>query len=104
VFKEVFSAGAQTHGSTGPFFDPYYAPGVNATLGGSMKDWYISFAINLDPNAQSWRNVSKPTWPDYHTGEVMSLHDSDIGAVRDTYYDNTARCQFFGDDSEVEQN
>ncbi|KAJ4295596.1 hypothetical protein N0V90_007609 [Kalmusia sp. IMI 367209] len=107
VFKELFDAGTQLHGATGVFlFDLNYAstPGANATIADSLKDFYLSFALHLDPNAQSWSNVSKPVWPDYKSGDVMSFNYTEMGAVSDVYYDNTERCKFWQDNSEVVQN
>ncbi|KAF1953587.1 alpha/beta-hydrolase, partial [Byssothecium circinans] len=86
VFKQLFNAGTQLHGATGPFLgDLNYAstPSANVTLADSLKDFYVSFAIHLDPNAESWSNVSKPVWPDYKTGEVMSFNYTEMGAVSD---------------------
>ncbi|KAF2644798.1 alpha/beta-hydrolase [Massarina eburnea CBS 473.64] len=107
VYKQLFNAGTQIHGSTGPFLgDLDYAsePGANVTLANLYKDYYISFAIHLDPNEQSWSNVSKPVWPDYKTGDVLSFNYTELGAVSDVYYDNTEKCQFFWDNGDVVQN
>lgn len=107
MYKELFNAGTKLHGSTAPYLaDLNYAsePGANVTLANAMKDWYISFAIHADPNFESWSETGKPYWPDYETGEVMSINDTDTGAVSDVYYDDSARCQFFWDNNEVVQN
>jgi hypothetical protein len=69
-----------------------------------LKDYYLSFAIHLDPNVKSWSNVPKPVWPDYKAGEVMSFNYTEIGAVSDIYYDNTARCRFFEEQDDIVQN
>jgi hypothetical protein len=107
VFKVIFNAGTQIHGSTGPFLnDLNYAStlGANITIADALKDFYLSFAIHLDPNAESWSNVSKPAWPDYKSGEVMSFNYTEMGAVSDVYYDNTERCRFFNNNSQIIQN
>ena len=68
-----------------------------------MKDWYASFAVNLDPNAQSWSNVAKPNWPDYRRGaKVMTVNYTQIGAVADA--DQSNRCKFFRENDEIVQN
>lgn len=69
-----------------------------------MKDWFVSFAIHEDPNAQSWSNAVKPVWPDYKTGEVMSLNDTNYGPLDDVYYDDSDRCRFFWENGDVVQN
>lgn len=106
----VFNAGSQLHGATGPFLAdpwtlPFPAPGYNETLAQIMKDWWVSFALHSDPNAQSFITVPKPHWPLYKEGEeVMSVNYTEIGAVNDEYFDKNARCDFFRGESDVVQN
>lgn len=106
----MFNAGAQTHAAVGPFLVdpetlPIPAPGYNATLADVMKDWYISFAVHNDPNTQSWSVVEKPRWPVYADGEdIMTVNYTEVGVVRDDYYDKTERCDFMWDNAEVVQN
>jgi hypothetical protein len=69
-----------------------------------MKDWLTSFVIHIDPNAESWSNNTKLEWPDYRTGMVMSLNDSNYGPLNDSYYDNSDRCRFFWENGDVVQN
>jgi hypothetical protein len=69
-----------------------------------MKDWLISFVIHGDPNAQSWGNSTKAVWPDYQTGLVMSLNDTNSGELDDSYYDESDRCRFFWENGDVVQN
>jgi len=107
IFKLLFNAGTQLHGSSGPFlgFLDYASPEqANLTIADSLKDYFLSFAIHLDPNVESWSNVSKPMWPDYKVGEAMRFTYTEIGAVSDLYYDNNERCRFFEANSEVVQN
>jgi hypothetical protein len=106
----VFSAGSQIHGGTGPFLAdpstlPFGNPGYNETLASYMKDWWTSFAIYLDPNAQSWSNVEKPFWPMYNeSAEVMSVNYTQVGPVLDLYFDKNDRCRFFEANEDVVQN
>lgn len=63
-----------------------------------MKDWYASFAINLDPNAQSFSNTPKPYWPVYNTADlsnftIMDVNYTMVGAIED--FDAAPRCDFF---------
>lgn len=73
-----------------------------------MKDYFISFTAHLDPNAQSYSNVSKPHWPLYNprlgVGEVDGESGGTEFAVMDVNYtmmgvvpdrDVKARCDFF---------
>lgn len=107
VFKQVSNVGAKTHGSTLPFLgvlDPSSDPSVNLTLAAVMKDWMVSFVVHQDPNAQRWSNALGPRWPDYDTGEVMSVNDTNYGPVDDSYYDDSARCRFFWANENIVQN
>jgi hypothetical protein len=69
-----------------------------------MKDWFVSFLLHKDPNAQSWSNSTNLLWPDYQMGEVMSLNDSNYAALSDAYYDDSDRCRFFWENGDVVQN
>lgn len=107
VYKQIFNVGTQTHGAVGPYLgDLNYGstPGANTTLANILKDWWVSFAIHGDPNAESWSNATKPTWPTYASGEVMSVNFTEIGAVQDAYYDATKQCDFFWEFEDVVQN
>ena len=43
-----------------------------------MKDWYASFAVNLDPNAQSFSGTPKPYWPQYNTADRLNFTIMDV--------------------------
>ncbi|KAJ4305019.1 hypothetical protein N0V90_000548 [Kalmusia sp. IMI 367209] len=105
VYKQIFNVGTQKHGATGPYLsDLDYAsePGANVSLANALRDWWASFVVHNDPNAQGWSDNTKPIWPAYATnGEVMSVNFTEIGAVRDMYYDDSERCQFFWANEEV---
>jgi hypothetical protein len=106
----VFDAGSAIHGATGPFLAdpstiPVPNPGYNATLAGMMQDCWVSFALHLDPNAQSWSNVKKPRWPLYgELSAIMSVNYTEVGAVSDVYFDKNERCGFFERNEDVVQN
>ncbi|KAL5371690.1 hypothetical protein DPSP01_014070 [Paraphaeosphaeria sporulosa] len=108
VYKQIFNVGTQLHGATGPYLaDLNYAsePGANVTLANILRDWYVSFIVHSDPNKQSWSGVSKNDWPDYDvSGQVMSVNFTELGAVDDTFYDDTQRCNFFWEKEETVQN
>lgn len=75
----------------------------NVTIASAMKDWFISFVTDLDPNAQSYGNVSKPFWPMYNpqmgtNGSVpefaiMDVNYTMMGIISDI--DAKPRCDFF---------
>lgn len=72
-----------------------------------MKDWYSSFAINLDPNAQSFSGTPKPYWPMYNTADlsnftIMDVNYTMMGAIGDL--NANARCDFFKGQSAVVRN
>ncbi|KAL1610427.1 hypothetical protein SLS60_002094 [Paraconiothyrium brasiliense] len=108
IYKQIFNAGTQLHGATGPYLaDLDYASerGANVTLANILRDWYVSFVVHSDPNAQSWSDVTKPNWPEYEPGgQVMSVNFTELGAVEDRYYDDTKRCSFFWKNGEMVQN
>jgi carboxylesterase type B len=112
TYKLIFNAGTELHGATVPFlFDTTLSGSAaqNATLGHIMKDWYISFAVTLDPNQNSYSNVSKPNWPLYQsagqtTFNVMDVNYTQIGVVDDLDFDVSARCDFFHSQSYVVRN
>ena len=98
VWKMIFNDGSQIHGATVPYlFGENAAGSVQTTndpgLALVMKDWFISFATNLDPNAVSYSGIAKPNWPKYFEGNtVMSVNYTMLGAVHDP--DDGPRCAF----------
>jgi hypothetical protein len=76
-----------------------------------VKDWFISFTTNLDPNAVSYSNATKPYWPQYlwagpaGTGGNFStiwVNYTNIGTTQDP--DATAQCDFWHGMSDVVRN
>jgi carboxylesterase type B len=68
IWKQIFNDGSQLHGATHTIlFSNTYGThtGDNYTLFQVLADWYISFTAELDPNAVSYSNLSKPYWPQY---------------------------------------
>ncbi|KAJ4349735.1 uncharacterized protein N0V89_008353 [Didymosphaeria variabile] len=108
VYKQIFNVGTQLHGAVGPYLadlDYAFEPGANVTLASILRDWYVSFVVHNDPNAQSWSGVPKPIWPEYEpSGEVMTVNFTELGAVDDRHYDNTKRCGFFWENAGTVQN
>ncbi|KAK4160660.1 alpha/beta-hydrolase [Cladorrhinum sp. PSN259] len=112
AYKMVFNAGSQLHAATGPFlFSLDYAvtPGANVTTANIMKDWFLSFAIYLDPGRHSWSGVRKPDWDMYqsygsHNARVMSVNYTEVGMVDDRYFDQTKRCDFLWENGATVQN
>jgi hypothetical protein len=77
------------------------------TIAHHMKDWFISFVTDLDPNAVSYSGVDKPFWPRYNANflggggdnmtavpefAVMDVNYTQIGVIPDL--DVNARCEF----------
>jgi hypothetical protein len=62
----------------------------NSTLAAYMKDWFISFVTDLDPNARSFspESASKPFWPLYNPrlGTAGSVDDDYEFAIMDVNY------------------
>ncbi|OQO08698.1 hypothetical protein B0A48_06568 [Cryoendolithus antarcticus] len=105
AYKLIFNAGTQLHGATAPFiFQPTDAAySNNLTISAYMKDWFISFVTDLDPNARSYSNASKPHWPLYNPAlgigagqtefAIMDVNYTQIGVIPDL--DVKAGCDFF---------
>ncbi|KAK4996355.1 hypothetical protein LTR66_004013 [Elasticomyces elasticus] len=99
VWKMIFNAGSQFHGATVPFiFETNATLNNNATLALIMKDYFISFAVNLDPNSVSYSATPKPYWPAYQVGSSMNFTVMDVnytmmGVVGD--FDASAQCDYF---------
>ena len=74
-----------------------------------MKDWFLSFITDMDPNANSYFNVTdKPFWLAYNPRlgvngsaapefAVMDVNYTQIGVIPDL--DVSAQCDFFGSTS-----
>ena len=112
AYKLIFDAGSQLHGATGAFLygtTSNTQPSLNETLAHIMKDWFLSFAITLDPNTVSFSSVTKPYWPPYQINgqsnfNIMDVNYTEIGLENDLYFDATARCDFFHSQSYVVRN
>ncbi|KAF3766456.1 alpha/beta-hydrolase [Cryphonectria parasitica EP155] len=107
VFKLVFDAGSQVHGSTAPFLANEYInwpTANNQTLAAIMTSYWISFASTLDPNPL--RTADAPYWPSYMSGgagttangesvgfEVLDITYGGISSTGDP--DARVQCEFF---------
>ncbi|CAI0645327.1 unnamed protein product [Colletotrichum noveboracense] len=104
AYKLVFDAGYQFHGTTDYYLyssvthadgsngGEFSFPG-NATLAKIMRGYYISFALNHDPNGDGDK-TAKPSWPKYQEDDskVLWVGYTDIEGRADP--DNSANCQF----------
>jgi len=79
-----------------------------------MKDWFISFVTDLDPNAHSFSpdSASKPFWPLYNPGlgtiggtdefAIMDINYTQVGVIPD--FDASDKCDFWFGRSYVVRN
>ena len=108
VWKLIFNAGSQMHAGTAPFlFDMPSAgnsTGVNITISNMMKDWFTSFVVHLNPNKESWSGVPKPEWPTYARDDVMTVNYTEVGPVKDWYFDANEKCDLLWDSGSTVQN
>jgi carboxylesterase type B len=118
IWKMVFNAGDKLHDATAPYllgipgnvtsFIQSTTTASNATLATIMKEYFLSFATELDPNAASFSGVGRPYWPQYQTPAcayrfaVLEVNDTTIGTRPDP--DASARCDFFHAESDVVRN
>jgi hypothetical protein len=70
VYKMIFSAGSELHVASVPFvysnITNQWPSANNVTLAHIFTDYYLSFAIALDPNV--YKNPAAPVWPTYESG------------------------------------
>lgn len=72
-----------------------------------MRDYYVSFAVALDPNAKTYSNIRRRYWPTYTNDRdqsfaVLDVTHTTIGVVRDA--DASPQCDFFYSQSYVVRN
>jgi hypothetical protein len=77
------------------------------TLANILKDWYLGFVTNLDPNSISNSGTPKPYWPQYQEAQdidfsIMSINYTMMGVTPD--FDANERCDFFHGQSYVVRN
>lgn len=70
-----------------------------------MKDWFVSFITDMDPNANTYFNITdKSYWPVYNSRlgtngsaapefQVMDVNYMQVGVIQDL--DVSAQCDFF---------
>ncbi|KAK0261024.1 hypothetical protein B0A54_11791 [Friedmanniomyces endolithicus] len=107
TWKMIFDAGTELHGADGPFLWGPAASANNATLANIMKDWYLGFVLNLDPNSVNYSKTPKPYWPQYQSPgsanfSVMDVNYTQIGVIPDM--DANPRCDFLHGQSYVVRN
>ena len=126
TWKLIFDAGTQLHGADSPYLWGFKSskpshvfrnllqpltsliPAAdNVTIANSMKDWYLGFVLNLDPNSISNSGTPKPYWPQYQVSNgtnftVMDVNYTMIGINPDP--DASVRCDFFHGQSYVVRN
>ena len=107
VFKLVWAAGTELHGSTTVFLaanETDWPAANNATLAKILSSYWISFAVTHDPNPLRASNA--PFWPSYISGgngtvangesvgfDVLDITYTTIGAETDP--DASPQCDFF---------
>ncbi|OJJ07741.1 hypothetical protein ASPVEDRAFT_877842 [Aspergillus versicolor CBS 583.65] len=101
VYKMIFDAGTQGHGSLIPFTETV---NLEAT---TTPSYYISFATSLDPNAIAYINNSLPHWPPYQGDDsgsftVLNVTYGGVEAAPDN--DASPQCDFFHSQSYVVRN
>lgn len=83
----------------------------NITLTNILKDWYLGFVLNLDPNSICNSGTPKPYWPQYQAPtnassdidfSIMSINYTMMGVSPDV--DANSRCDFFHGQSYVVRN
>lgn len=107
VWKMVFYAGSEKHGALLPFLYGTRGTPNNANLASILRNYYISFAVSLDPNANNFTSVSHPNWPEYQIPgipgfSVLNITYTTIEPSDDL--DVRPQCDFFHSQSYVVRN
>lgn len=81
--------------------------GQNRTLANIMKDYYISFAVHLDPNAESYTGSPKPCWQNHldsgkRTFSIMQVNETELAQRPDP--DAAPQCDFWQANSYIVRN
>jgi hypothetical protein len=89
-----------------PTDDRIFSTAANiVTISKYMKDWFLSFVTDMDPNANTYSDVNdRPFWPVYNPRlgidgsgapefAVMNVNYTQIGVIPDL--DVSAQCDFF---------
>lgn len=73
----------------------------NATLASILRDYFISFAIALDPNSLPSSTTARPMWPTYRSTDndtvILRLQDNGLTISQDP--DENERCQYLSSSS-----
>ena len=107
VFKLVWAAGSELHGSTTVFLaanETGWPVANNHTIAEILSSYWISFAVTQDPNPLRASNA--PFWPSYTSGgkgtvadgesvgfDVLDITYTTIGVEEDP--DASPQCDFF---------
>lgn len=108
VWKLVFYAGSELHGATGSFLasnETGFPAANNHTLAEIMSSYWISFAVNGDPNPM--RVSDAPYWESYMSGGHGSVGNGESVGFQTNYVTYTSisprfdpdvneKCEFFG--------
>lgn len=102
TWKLWFNAGFKLHGAVGVFALAPKGFAGNNNLEGWIKNWFLSFFVNLDPNKRvagvDQIGNAIPNWPSYSSpgnANLMYVTDSSFKVQGDP--DASPKCQFFSD-------
>lgn len=98
VYKLIFNAGTEIHAAPAVFFTTAPSQSTDPKLARDMVGYWTSFAATLDPNAISYSNVSRTSWPQYTGGNqtefrVLEAYPNSFNVSSDR--DANVRCEFF---------
>lgn len=108
VWKSLFNTGSYVHGSFVPYLLQDSRAVDNATLSNIVKDYYLSFVTDLDPNtATSTSGTTRPVWPRYQLDSsrsypVLEFNTTSIAVREDR--DAGARCRFWRSRNDISRN
>jgi carboxylesterase type B len=97
VWKTRFNAGSGLHGASTNYILGSPNSTSNSTLAASLKSYWLSFIVNLDPNLPAVSSVAKPEWPKYNKDSskttILDIYDKSMATSIDP--DANEACRFY---------
>lgn len=102
AYKLIFNAGNFLHAATGQYL--FGNSPDNVTLSNFMRDYFLSFVVNLDPNAGPNRgSAQRPAWPKFgNTAQILQVNVTGLGGRTDR--DTDQKCGFWRQQGSVVTN
>lgn len=102
AWKFIYDADPYVHAATSVIFFVDQPPPVSEEVATAVKDYFLSFIIDLNPNTfPSVSNQSRIEWPNYSRADYGILKVQDATIYPDQDPDASARCSFLNSQGSV---